>query len=494
MQRSDGEFRAAVAKATELLGERADGLVPARLTDADYFATIAEVESLGRLVDSFRVRLAGDAPDRAGGTIDTFGALGHRSPVEAIAALTGVSERTARDRIRTGSALTPGVAITGQTVPPRYPEIARAVSTGALGVEAASHLVRELDSVGSRVDAEVRDLAETGLVALAAATSERPPLAVDLVRIQTRAYVARIDPDGARPREERMIRRRSLTFGPETIDGHITVHGRLTTDVGAQFRRLVDATIHSVAFRSAADEAGATDGTEHGTEQETERGAVARILFDPSASGGNGIEHVADHTGPADTRTRAQKRHDALASILGAASRVADAPSLAGAPPAVIVTVTQDALDAGVGVGFIDGTETPVPLRAVERFIDAGGSQTVTMSRAGRVLGIGSVQRCFTPTQRRGIIARDGGCIIPGCPVPAGWCEVHHVIPHRDGGPTHIDNGVLLCWWHHRTIDSGPWRISMPAGAPHIRGPAHPNWTPVTKSRTREAPPRPLTG
>jgi hypothetical protein len=153
------------------------------------------------------------------------------------------------------------------------------------------------------------------------------------------------------------------------------------------------------------------------------------------------------------------------------------------------VTVTQDTLDAGRGVGFLDGTDTPISVGRVERYIDAGGFQTVTMDTTGRVLSLSSVQRCFTPSQRRAITARDGGCIIPGCRIPAGLCEIHHVIPHRHGGKTIVDNGVLLCWWHHHTIDTGPWRIDMPHGTPHIHGPGYRRWTPTTKTRVRPARP-----
>ncbi|QDZ14562.1 HNH endonuclease signature motif containing protein [Humibacter ginsenosidimutans] len=69
------------------------------------------------------------------------------------------------------------------------------------------------------------------------------------------------------------------------------------------------------------------------------------------------------------------------------------------------------------------------------------------------------------------IAARDGGCVIPGCSVPAAWCEVHHVIEHASGGPTHTDNGVTLCWYHHRTIDTAGWAVTMRDGTPYVRAP-----------------------
>ncbi|MFD4421410.1 HNH endonuclease signature motif containing protein [Agromyces sp. NPDC058484] len=80
---------------------------------------------------------------------------------------------------------------------------------------------------------------------------------------------------------------------------------------------------------------------------------------------------------------------------------------------------------------------------------------------------------------------------MPGCSVPASWCEIHHVIPDADGGPTHPDNGVLLCWFHHRTIDTSGWGIRMFHGVPHIRPPVWLDpgrtWRPATKSPTRLA-------
>jgi len=59
--------------------------------------------------------------------------------------------------------------------------------------------------------------------------------------------------------------------------------------------------------------------------------------------------------------------------------------------------------------------------------------------------------------------------------------QVHHVIPSRDHGPTHTDNGILQCYGHHRNIDTGPWKYQMIKGIPHVRGPGIPHWTPTSR-------------
>jgi hypothetical protein len=98
---------------------------------------------------------------------------------------------------------------------------------------------------------------------------------------------------------------------------------------------------------------------------------------------------------------------------------------------------------------------------------------TISADELNRDNGVGSPNRTFSGHQRRAITARDGACIIPGCHVPASWCEIHHVQEHAKGGPTHTDNGVPLCWWHHRTIDFSGWEIRMVEGMPEVRAPAN---------------------
>lgn len=90
----------------------------------------------------------------------------------------------------------------------------------------------------------------------------------------------------------------------------------------------------------------------------------------------------------------------------------------------------------------------------------------VVLGGDGEVLDVGRSRRLFTPKLRRALIARDGGCAAPGCTIPAPWCEAHHIEHWEHGGPTSVDNGVLLCSHHHHVVHASGWTISMRRGVP----------------------------
>jgi hypothetical protein len=58
--------------------------------------------------------------------------------------------------------------------------------------------------------------------------------------------------------------------------------------------------------------------------------------------------------------------------------------------------------------------------------------------------------RIFTGATRRAIEIRDRRCAHPYCEVPARRCEVDHIVPYTQGGPTTQQNGRLLCRFHNR--------------------------------------------
>ena len=75
-----------------------------------------------------------------------------------------------------------------------------------------------------------------------------------------------------------------------------------------------------------------------------------------------------------------------------------------------------------------------------------------------KVLGIGRRSRLIPAWLRHQLWHRDGNCRWPGCPFK-GWLHAHHKTHWADGGPTDLDNLILLCGYHHRFLHEHGWTI-----------------------------------
>jgi hypothetical protein len=82
------------------------------------------------------------------------------------------------------------------------------------------------------------------------------------------------------------------------------------------------------------------------------------------------------------------------------------------------------------------------------------------------------MSRRLTPHLRRALHLRDRGCAFPYCDRPPNWADAHHVRAWQHGGPTSLDNLVLLCRRHHVMIHQSDWEIRMDGGLPHFHPPA----------------------
>jgi hypothetical protein len=429
-------------------------------SDDELLAAMSAVEALGRVVDALRVAFAGEVAERSRvelGDQRLSTRRGCRSAAELVERVTQVSGGEARRRNALGAATRARSGLTGEPLEAEFPQVAAALAGGEVGTDAACTIIRELERTRVVADPAQFAAAEAALVGEASGRGEGAPVrcTADELRVQAQAWSTFLDQDGPEPDDERAMRRRGFRLG-RARDGLIPVTGELMPEVAAKLTRLFDA---HLAPRSGG-----------GFMTETERARIAEF---------------------GETRTADQQRHDVLAAVLDTAARSGDHPTIGGAAPTVLVSVRASDLAAGRGVAHADGTDIPISLRVAQHMICTGGTQSVVFDDDGRIIELGSSERCFTPHQRRAITVRDGGCLIPGCTVPAAWCEIHHVIADVDGGPTHPDNGVLLCWFHHRTIDTSGWGIRMLRGVPHIRPPAWLDpgggWRPVTKSPTRLA-------
>ncbi|HEX3491697.1 MAG TPA: HNH endonuclease signature motif containing protein, partial [Streptosporangiaceae bacterium] len=79
-------------------------------------------------------------------------------------------------------------------------------------------------------------------------------------------------------------------------------------------------------------------------------------------------------------------------------------------------------------------------------------------------LDLGEPTEQVPPHLRRAVIKRDRHCAFPGCSLPPVRCHVHHVIPRSKGGPTRLDNLVLLCAFHHLiAVHRWGWTLQLHA-------------------------------
>ncbi len=284
--------------------------------------------------------------------------------------------------------------------------------------------------------------------------------------------------------------KRFLTIGQEK-HGLIPLRANLTPEIAAHLETMLN-TITSPRTRHH------WDPTNHANSSDNTHSAGNH-----SNNSGDQASNSSDNAGGVwDQRSPAQKRHDAFASIITVASTAAThttnliktgqpgTPLLGGSGTVVMMQTSRQALQ-NRRPGLIHTNQGPLTISnlAIEHAACTGAIQFYATDPQGKITELGNTQRVFTNHQKRVILARDGGCIIPGCDTPAQWCEVHHVTPHAQGGKTHTDNGVLLCHGHHRHIEHGPWNIQMKNGTPQIKPPHWKDPTQKWQPTTRVLPP-----
>ena len=85
--------------------------------------------------------------------------------------------------------------------------------------------------------------------------------------------------------------------------------------------------------------------------------------------------------------------------------------------------------------------------------------QALVVDSLGVPLDMGHKIALANADQRRALAVRDGGCVFPGCDRPPGWCDAHHVIHRRHGGPTDLRLLALLCRLHHGVVHRRRWSM-----------------------------------
>lgn len=177
---------------------------------------------------------------------------------------------------------------------------------------------------------------------------------------------------------------------------------------------------------------------------------------------------------PADERTPAERRADALVDICRLALRTGDLPDNGGSPPQLAVTVPFDVVEGQLQTGTLDNGQHLGPA-AMRRLACDAQILPIVLGGAGQVLDAGRARRLASGPVRRALVVRDRGCAYPGCDRPPRWCDAHHLVPWSEGGATALDNLVLLCRHHHRVIHAGDWQVRL--GTDNLPEFIPPPWT-----------------
>jgi len=286
------------------------------------------------------------------------------------------------------------------------PEIGEAMRQGRISYSK----VRALTRVATpEAEAELLEVALTGT----AAHVEK------LVRTWRRVDRSEAMGEGVRQQEHRYLR----SFPDE--DGMLVVQARLTPEVGAVFLKAIEAATE-VLYQQSRDE---------------------------DSSGESNV--------PAE-----QRRADALELVVESALEGGLDPGTAGDRYQVVVHVDADAAaetSCGTGPTTITSGELENGLRVsaeTSRRLACDSSRVeMTHGRDHGVLDVGRKTRAIHPALRRALQHRDGGCRFPGC--GSQICDAHHVEHWADGGRTNLDNLLLLCRHHHRSLHEGGFRVEL---------------------------------
>lgn len=386
-------------------------VAPATLDDAELLAASTSIGELSRRVDAAAAAIAAEIKHRSRvehGTQGLAQRLGARTAERLVEQTSGVDARKARVLVRTGDLLTADAA-------PWLGDVGSGVRSGAVSVEKA-------DAIQSGLGAPTADVAADDLADAAALLVRlAPSTPVDRLAARARELRDELDSAGVADRARRLRDRRYLSLSPAP-DGMTRLSGLL----------------------------------------DPESAALVQNAYDAATSPLRGGPRFVDADAPdpiADDRTPVQVALDTFVDLIRIGSQ-SDPTRVIGGRHAVRVLVTAADLATRDGIGFVEGQSEGMPIDTIERHICDSGVLPLEFDAAGRrPLRFGRERRLFSAAQRDALAIRDGGCRFPECERPASWCEAHHVIPWSRGGPTDVDDGVLLCRHHHLLMHENGWGI-----------------------------------
>lgn len=390
------------------------------LPEAELLAVCAQVQEVRNLLPAIEhAAIAGLAEQT------TPAAIGAKSWPEALRIRLRISTTESRRRVRDALNFGPRVAISGEVLEPRRAHTAAAQAGGLLTPDHIEELEKFFDRCPGWVDTAQRERFEEKLVAVA--TRETP----ESLRQTVNEALYLLNQDGEQPIDTTCQRKRGFTIHPQDRDGVSKMTGYLTPEARA--------TWEPILAKNAAP-------------------GMCNPEDDNPCLGGVPSEEAVQ----SDTRTPAQRNHDAFLAVGRNALMSGELGQHSGLPVSIIVTTTLTELEAGAGIAVTGGgSKLPIP-DLIRLAAHAYHYLAVFDKHTNVPLYFGRTKRIATPGQRLLLFARDRGCTRPGCTTGGYNCQVHHA--QRDfalGGKTNIDELTLGCGPDQRLVGPGKWRTRI---------------------------------
>lgn len=182
-----------------------------------------------------------------------------------------------------------------------------------------------------------------------------------------------------------------------------------------------------------------------------------RLPADQGAVVVSALERIADrvphHSGDR-FNSREERQADALAEMASSSTAADSDPDRA----TVVVHVDAGSLatNAGPNPEIQDGPN--LHFDVARRLACDCRLQVVAHDANGAPLGVGRTTRSVPHWLLRQLKHRDQACRFPGCSRQR-FVHAHHIVHWAKGGPTDLDNLLVLCTYHHRLVHEKGWKV-----------------------------------
>lgn len=443
--------------------------------------------------------------------------IGARSWPEILCTRLRISKDEAVRRLADARDLGPRHGMDGEALEPELPSCAQALAAGTINGDHVREIRKALGMAAKYTDRAACAALERDLTA--AATGITPHTLREVAKYAL--YVLNQDGDGPDLAE----RKRGITFGHQDADGLIRVSGHVDAELGAYLKTMAqvwgapginnpadaeptnnpvpnpllenaaapacvepaapEAPIASEPVASAPVPSAPTcappgpdwlpDGAsvlvefnDHPPEPFDERRAALDNAADQLQGNGVTAEVLAERRSaldtPAtrDTRTKAQRNHDALKAVMRNALMSKQLGQHGGLPVTVVVSTTLNELREASGIARTSAG-TLLPIRDMIRLAaHAHHYLLVYRDHTAEPLYLARTKRLASKAQRLVMISRDRGCTKPDCPVVGTDCQGMHA--DQDwvlGGRTDITGLGLGCGSDNQLAFETGWSTTI---------------------------------